>query len=86
MRLGPLSHKYMHARTRADTHLYAHAHTQKKHKVPLSEIKNVREKYGLRKRENKVGEMGCCLFGAGGSMGVTHKHNDSAVGANKRAK
>ena len=66
------THKYMHARTRADTH-------KKTHKVPLFE----KQKDGVRTRENKVAEMGCCLciFGAGGCMGVTHKHNDSAVGA-----
>lgn len=64
-------------------HTHALTHTQKKHKVPLSEIKKVKEKNGVRKRENKVEEMGCCLgiFGPGGCMGVTHKHNDSAVGA-----
>lgn len=71
LRLGPLTH--------TNICMQEHVRTQKKHKVPLSEIKKVK----MEREREKLQKMGCCLciFGPGGCMGVTHKHNDSAVGA-----
>lgn len=57
-----------------------HMHTLKKKQGPfVCDQENKGERWS--EKEHYFEEMSCCLhiFGPGGCMGVTHKHNDSAV-------